>query len=711
MSQRLTALITSKRSAWAVILLALILSGLAFAAGPAERDPSVTDSLPDGAESTTATALAEQLPQQDDSTAVILFTAASGTLTDGQLDELTTLATELTDSQAGQTAPDAQADQDGSAGDDRQDGPAGQDGQSGGPPPITVSDDGTAAVVVTPVEATTATDTSAAVTDLRERLAGDTPDGVDVGVTGPSAIQADLAAVFEGADFRLLGATATVVAILLVVTYRSPVLWIFPLLVIGTGDRVASIAATTVLKATGTAWDESTTGILSVLVFGAGTNYALLLISRYRDELRRTADRREALATSLTRTAHAVLASATTVVVGVLTLLLSAFPTTRGLGLACAVGIVVAVLYALVVLPAVLSYLGRWVFWPQVPREGQETLSDGRSLWRRIGDRVAARPAAFVAGALLVLAVGAAGISQVRLGLPDAEQFLDTPESIATGERLGESFPAGSTNPTSVLTRGDVADVQQRVEGTDGVASVRPSGSTEDGDLAGLSVTLADAPDTDAAEQTVRDLRAALDGTNSYVGGSTAEAIDAEAAYTDDQLTIMPLALGLVLVALVGLLRSLVAPVLLVATVVATFLASLGLSWWVFTGVFGFTALGGNAPLFAFLFLVALGVDYNIFLVTRAREEWPAHGTREGMLRALAATGGVITSAGILLAAVFAVLGVLPLVVLAQIGTIICIGVLLDTLLVRTVLVPALALLLGDRFWWPRDSRQPRHAA
>lgn len=672
MGTRLAHLFTARATAWVVIAIGLVLSGLAMSAGQGERTLGPTDSLAAGAESTTARELSEQLPQTDDQTAIVLFTAEDGTLTREQMTSLRTLAQELT-------------------------------GSTGGRPPLTTSEDGSAAVAVVPTTGGTSSELNDEVTALRTRLADEVPDGVTAGVTGPAAIQGDLAAVFDGANFRLLAATAAVVAILLIVTYRSPVLWIFPLLVIGIGDQVAAVVATRVLNAAGVVWDESVTGILSVLVFGAGTNYALLLISRYRDELRLREDRREALTIALDRTAHAVLASATTVVVGVLTLMLSAFPGTRGLGLASAVGIVVAVLFALVLLPAVLSYLGRWVFWPKVPHAGETTLSEGRSLWRRIGDAVAARPGAFVAGTLVALAVLATGVTQMRLGLPDAEQFLKTPDSIATAERLGEHFPAGSTSPTQVLTQDDAAEVRRTVAGVDGVESVRPAGQSSDGSITSLQVVLSDAPDTAAAEDTVRGLREALSSFDrTYVGGSTAEAVDTDAANSRDRLVIMPLALVLVLGALVLLLRSLVAPIILVGTVLATFVASLGLSWWIFTAVLDFSAVGSNAPLYAFLFLVALGVDYNIFLVTRAREELAAHGTREGMLRALAATGGVITSAGILLASVFAVLGVLPLVVLAQVGVIICVGVLLDTLLVRTVLVPAIALTLGDRFWWPR---------
>jgi RND superfamily putative drug exporter len=368
---------------------------------------------------------------------------------------------------------------------------------------------------------------------------------------------------------------------------------------------------------------------------------------------------------------------------------------------ACAIGIVVAAGFVLLVLPAFLVLFGRWVFWPKVPHVGDVLLVDGRGLWRRVGDRVAARPAAFIAVSLVLLGFLAIGTSQIKVGLDDSDQFLDKPEAIAAAERLGDSFPAGLTSPTQVLTRDDAAQVLRTVEGTDGVDKAA-SGAQGNG-IAQIDLILAATPGSSAAEQTIETLRdrlAPYDDT--HVGGSEAEAMDERDATQRDRRLILPLILMLVLGALVVLLRSVVAPLLLVATVVATFGAALGASWWIFTRVLGFDAIDVHVPLFSFLFLVALGVDYNIFLVARAREEAVGHGGREGMLRALTATGGVITSAGILLAAVFAVLGVLPLVVLAQIGTVICVGVLLDTLLVRTVLVPALALALGRRFWWPR---------
>jgi RND superfamily putative drug exporter len=656
---------------WALLVVALAVAGtLLGVVGQSTHDQVATDDLPSGYGSTTVAELARDLPRSDASVAVALFTAEAGRLQPAQVEEATKVL---------------------------------------GGSPLQVSQDGTAAIGVVPVQVQGAREVASAVRDLREGLDQQVPDGVTAQVTGPAAIQADLAGVFEGANVTLLLTTAGIVAVLLIITYRSPVLWIVPLAVVGIADQVAAVLATRVLDLVAVPWNESTIGILSVLVFGAGTDYALLLISRYRDELRLHEDRYAAMAAAVRGTAEAVLASSTTVLLGLLTLVLSLVPSTRGLGIACAVGVATAALAVLIVLPAALVVSGRWVFWPLVPRVGQAPLADSTtSPWRRLGEAVARKPAVFAVGAVLLLGVLASGLTQVRVGLSPSEQFLDTPESIAAADRISQSFPAGTTEPTVVLTRADAERVREAAAGVAGVASARVTGSTPA--LAQVDVVL-DAPTgSDRAQQTIRDLRSAVASyPQTWVGGSEAEAMDADAGAARDQRLIIPVILGLVLIGLLLLLRSVVAPVLLVATVVGTYFAALGASWWISTGVFGFQAMDVSVPLFAFLFLVALGVDYNIFLVTRAAEEARTHGTREGMLRGLTATGGVITSAGILLAAVFAALGVLPLVVLAQLGIVIFVGVLLDTLVVRTVLVPALALLLGDRFWWPRRVFRPFH--
>ncbi|MBE7324528.1 MMPL family transporter [Nocardioides sp. Y6] len=662
-TNRLTRFIAGRRSAWVVALLPLLLAGFMFSLGEAEREEQTVDSLPAGFDITEATKMQEEATEGEDLVAIVLWTADEGEFTQAQVGELREYV---------------------------------------GQAPLLVADDNTAAYTVRPVEDGDSAGVRDQVKDLRDEVEGSSPDGVTAEVTGPAGLRADFGEVFAGADVTLLIATASIVAVLLIVTYRSPILWVVPLTVVAVADRLAAITATQVMQhVDAVAWDASTVGILSVLVFGAGTNYALLLISRYRDELKIEEARHVAMARALTRTAESVLFSATTVVLGVLTLLLSATPTTRGLGLACGIGIVIAAAFALIVLPAALVLFGRWIFWPKVPKVGEPQLVDSNGFWHRVGTQVNRRPGTFVAVTLALIALMAVGFTQVKTGLSSEEQFTQVPQAVTAAERLGESFPAGTASPTEVVTRDDAREVLATVEDVEGVTSARIT--AENNGITVVQATLEAPPSSDGAGETIVALREALEGYDeTYVGGSDAEKVDVDEATYGERLLILPMIALLVLVALMLLLRSIVAPLLLVGTVIATYAAAMGLSWWVFRGIFDFPALDQTVPLFAFLFLVALGIDYNIFLVTRAREEALTHGNRRGVLRALTATGGVITSAGILLAAVFAVLGVLPLVLLAQLGIIIFIGVLLDTLLVRTVLVPALAITLGDRFWWPR---------
>ncbi|GJF12139.1 membrane protein [Mycolicibacterium cyprinidarum] len=570
-------------------------------------------------------------------------------------------------------------------------------------PPTQISEDRQAAVAVVPLQA----DLSGfALNDkikaLRSAAAEGLPGDIRAEVTGGPAFGADIADSFSGANLTLLIVTATVVALLLIITYRSPVLWLAPLLVIGFADRVAAVVGSAVADAAGMTPDGSTSGITSVLVFGAGTNYALLLISRYREELGRNESHHDALNTAVRRAGPAIVASNATVVLALLTLLLASSPSTRSLGVQAASGLVVAAVFVLLVLPPLLGAFGRKLFWPFIPRVGANALTDS-GVWHRVAAAVARQPGRVALVSIGALALLCTGLLGTPLGLSQTEQFRVQAESVTGFDTLAAHFPSGLTDPTRVIASTDrAAEVQRAIDETPGVVSVAPAGTAPNG-LSQWSVILAAAPASEEAFTTIDALRDSVHQADAegLVGGSDAKARDAASAAAHDRAVVVPAILAVVLLVLYMLLRSALAPLILVAVTVLSALASLGLGGWASVHVFGFPALDNTAPLFAFLFLVALGVDYTIFLVTRAREETPEHGTRDGIIRAVSATGAVISSAGIVLAAVFCVLGVLPLIVLTQLGIIVGLGILLDTFVVRTVIIPALFTLIGPRIWWP----------
>ncbi|MGD9618778.1 MAG: MMPL family transporter [Mycolicibacterium sp.] len=570
-------------------------------------------------------------------------------------------------------------------------------------PPIQVSEDRKAAIAVVPLPADlSGFALSDAVKALRAAASDGLPSGLRAEVTGGPAFGADIADSFSGANVTLLMVTAAVVALLLIITYRSPVLWLAPLLVIGFADRVGSVVGAAVAEAIGMTPDGSTAGITSVLVFGAGTNYALLLISRYREELARFQSHREALDTAVRRAGPAIIASNATVVLALLTLLLASSPSTRSLGVQAAAGLVVAAVFVLLVLPPVLDVFGRRLFWPFIPRVGNKSLTDS-GIWHRVAAAVARRPVPVAIVSIGGLALLCTGLLSTPLGLSQTEQFRVQAESVNGYQTLAAHFPSGLTDPARVIAAsGQAAEVQRAIEETPGVVSATPAGATATG-LSQWSVVLSAAPASDQAFNTIDALRDSVHRVDpeALVGGSDATARDAAAAAERDRAVVMPAILAVVLLVLYMLLRSVLAPLILVAVTVLSALAALGLGGWASVQLFGFPALDNTAPLFAFLFLVALGVDYTIFLVTRAREETPEHGTRDGIVRAVSATGVVISSAGVVLAAVFCVLGVLPLIVLTQVGIIVGLGILLDTFVVRTVIIPALFTLIGPRIWWP----------
>jgi RND superfamily putative drug exporter len=581
-------------------------------------------------------------------------------------------------------------------------------------PPLP-SDDGEALELVVPVDSTSAGgDVDAIVERLREAVPS--RDGLSVHVAGPAGLLADLIAVFREIDVTLLLVTASIVVLILLVVYRSPVLWLAPLIstaiaFAGAGAAVYALADADVIDLNGQAQ-----GILTVLIFGAGTDYALLLIARYREELHRHPRPVTAMTAALRAAAPALIASAGTVIASLLCLLLSSLNSNRSLGPVAAVGIGVTLLVMLTLLPALLLLGGRWIFWPRIPRAGEPVAES--KLWQRVAGLIARRARTVWAVTTVVLAALSIGLVRLDVsGLGQADAFTNRPDSVLGQEALSRHYPAGTGSPAQIFARAARADaVVQAARGVVGVTTVRvvpadPAASPTvpgqprvvDGRVL-IQATLVDAVDSRAAEDTVariRDTVGQVPGADAVVGGFTAVNLDTRIASERDRNLIIPVVLVVIAVILALLLRALLAPVLLIATVMLSFAATLGLCALLFTTVFGFAGADPSFPLFAFVFLIALGIDYNIFLMSRVREEAGRHGTRDGVRRGLIVTGGVITSAGVVLAATFSALAVLPLVVLVQLGVVVAVGVLLDTTVVRSLLVPALVHDIGRRVWWP----------
>ena len=541
-------------------------------------------------------------------------------------------------------------------------------------------------------------------------------DGMSVHVTGPAGTGADSAEAFGAIDSTLLFAALGVVIVMLLLTYRSPVLWLLPVLAAGSALMAAQGVIYLLAKHAGLTVNGQSAGILTVLVFGAGTDYALLLVARHREELRRHSDRHEAMSFALHRAGPAIWASAATVIVGMLCLLFADLNATAGLGPVAAIGIGVALLAMVTLLPALLAILGRWVFWPARPAFGSDSHVE-RTVWARVGTKIARAPRVTWVVTAMVLGVLALGTLNLKAdGLTNAASFTSEPDSVVGERVLAEHFPAGVGQPIQVVAKADRAqDVRTAFAAVPGVASVEQP-VVRDG-YAYLAGTTQDAPDSPAGIATLERVRAAVHAVpeaDALAGGQSALLHDTNVANTHDRNLIIPIVLVVVFGILALLLRSLVAPVVLVATVVLSFLATMGISAFVFENVFHFPGADASFPLFVFVFLVALGIDYNIFLMTRVHEEAKQHGTRRGALTGLSATGGVITSAGLVLAGTFAVLGTLPLTALAEIGFAVAVGVLIDTIIVRGVLVTALTLDIGRWMWWPHrlmHKRDPEPAA
>jgi RND superfamily putative drug exporter len=666
-----------------LVLLAVV--GVLFLAGPLAgkvgevEDNGATSQLPRDAESTK---VEEQLPAFDSDgveTAAVVYVRDGG-LTDSDRQAITETREALREYAADDVVS-----------------------------PPDYSADGAAATLVLGID--TNDDVFDRFEDLRSTVDDATPDGLDAKVTGPAATIYDSVSVFDGIDGRILGASVLVVAIVLLLTYRSPVLWLIPLVSIAVAMVLSQVAIYLLGKHAGLPVDGQSGGILPILVFGVGTDYALLLIARYREELRRYADRHAAMRRAIHRAGPAILASSATVVLGLGCLLLADINSTRSLGSVCAIGVGFAALAMVTVLPMLLTLLGRWVFWPFVPHADQaatsaEGISDTvrwHGAWARIASLVAKAPRTvwtLTAVALAALAFSTIGLD---VGTDDEQRFSTTPDSVTGQRMLADHFPAGSAAPAVVIADASNPDaVRETIAAVDGVERVTDPRRSADGRHLRYEVFLTDAADTAEAEDTVRTLRTALDDVDdtALVGGPTAKAMDGAAAAARDAWVVIPVVLIVVVLVLMALLRAVVGPLVLLGTVLLSYAAALGAGGLLMHAM-GFDAVDVSLPLLAFVFLVALGVDYTIFLMSRVREEVGRVGHRDGVSRGLIATGGVITSAGLVLAATFSVLTVMPIVFMIGLGVVVSLGVLLDTFVVRSLLVPALALEIGGRFWAP----------
>jgi RND superfamily putative drug exporter len=652
-----------------------------------ENDPA--DYLPAGAESVRMLDRLDGFPSDDEADAIIVFHRDGG-LSSGDRAAIAEVRTGINE----RVRPAINAERSGTV------------ATTG---PARISGDGATALLTTPITVPEAAsgDAEDLLTDTPEEIKeelGSLPSGLEAKVTGPAGFSADAVEVFNDINSTLLMATAALVLVLLIVIYRSPIFWLIPFFSVLLAE-LTTRGLGYVLADAGVTVTGQSGGILPVLVFGAGTDYALLLVSRFREELRRHEDKHDATRVALRRTGPVILASGGTVMAALLTLSLAEVTGTSGLGPIGAMGIAIAMVSMLTILPALLAIFGRRAFWPFVPRFGSEGTDATHGSWRRIAEWVARGPRRVWIGTTAVLAVMIAGLAFLNSDLTSGNMFRDDVDSVQGQELLEAGFPAGANAPTNVLVsdRADVPSVRAALARAPGVAQVSPR--VEEGPAgAKLEVTLDEDPYSTAGFELIPGIREsareAADG-DVLVGGPTAEERDLRESAARDNRLIVPIALLVVFVILVALLRAVTAPLVLIGTVIVSYFAALGISAFLFETVFDFPGMAPDLPLFAFVFLVALGIDYNIFLMARVREETLTHGTRDGTIRGLAVTGGVITSAGIVLAGTFLTLAVLPLVMLTEIGVTIALGVLIDTFIVRSLLVPALVLEIGDRVWWP----------
>jgi RND superfamily putative drug exporter len=603
------------------------------------------------------------------------------------------------------------------------------------------SGDAKAVQFVVPIDSSA--EVRAVVKELRNEVQASAPAGMRTFLTGPAGLTADLVSAFAGIDGILLLVALGAVFLILLIVYRSLLL---PVMVLFTSVFALCAAILLVFGMAKAGWIQlngQSQGILSILVIGAATDYALLYVARFREALTHTASRTAAAVTAWKAAWEPILASGATVIIALLCLLFSDLNSNKALGPVAAAGILCALFAALTLLPALMALLGRAAFWPFRPKLLAETerepelvtgLEGQKGIWRATGSLVSRRPRTVWVASVLLLLVAGTGILQLKAnGVAQTDVILTASNAVDGQEALGRHFDAGSGSPAVIVAdEARSENVLAKVKASDGVgeaylladggapimtgAAANPNAPTapavRDGKVL-INATLNFAADSTEAEDVVVSLRQELKEIDGgvLVGGVTATALDTNTTAQRDLVTIIPVVLGVILVILMLLLRSVLAPVLLVASVVLSYAAAMGVSAFVFNNVFGFPGADATVPLFGFVFLVALGVDYNIFLMSRVREESLKHGTRPGILRGLGVTGGVITSAGVVLAATFAALGVIPIMFLVQLAFIVAFGVLLDTVLVRSLLVPALAYDIGPRLWWPGRLGRPGNDA
>ncbi len=572
--------------------------------------------------------------------------------------------------------------------------------------PPTISEDGSTALLLIRTNSEDSEDIQDNVAAIRDLVPDPEPGEGELRayVTGIGGIVSDSIEVFESIDTTLLLVTVGLVLVLLLAIYRSPVVALVPLFVVAIAYGIAAAAVYGLVEAGAVEVNGQTTSLLIVLMFGAGTDYCLLIVSRYREELRRFVDKHEAMAHATERTGPAILSAGGTVIASMLVLALADFRATQTMGPVLALGVAVMLLAGLTLLPALLAALGRNSFWPSIPRYGSEQRARV-GVWRRVGHFVHERSSLALVISIGILVLGSLGLLQDRGVIDFGEGFRDPPESVEGQELIEEELAAGQTAVTTVLApTAEAEEAARAARQVEGVVAAVPAGISDDEELARIDVVLAYDPFSDEANDTIPVLRDAVKGASgeaTLVGGLTAENFDTTETLRSDAKLIVPLVLLLIFAILCLLLRAIVAPLYLVATVVLSYAFALGATTLIFTEIFNQPDSDPGLPTFAFIFLVALGVDYNIFLISRIREEAGHQETKEAVITGLERTGGVITSAGLILAGTFFALMSLPLEVLFQIGFTIAFGLLVDTFLVRTILVPAIAFKLGERNWWP----------